>query len=222
MDGQKDEHPLLRHFPEEDRRDLDRIIVIRPNSGESYFERLFAAAGLTIPAVLDVWQDTVDGWLDSYSASFAHHRLLEIFLETSVFWYDRDATHDRVVVAYGLSAPIVGPRDAGRMRRFPDANNSARSVMPDVAAKYDRGHFLSHASGGPMDINLFPQLTELNRGWSDAGRRFRSMERAVVSRPGTFHYHRAEYSDDSWIPDTLEYGVLREDSTWWIDQFRNR
>ena len=67
----------------------------------------------------------------------------------------------------------------------------------------------------------FPQRRELNRGWSDEGKRFRAMERYVAGHPGAFFYHRPLY-DETWIPDRLEYGVLVDDREWWVDSFTNK
>jgi hypothetical protein len=48
------------------------------------------------------------------------------------------------------------------------------------------------------------------------------MERLAAHYSGTFHFHRARYDDDTWIPHTLQYGVLREEETWWIEDFENK
>ena len=66
------------------------------------------------------------------------------------------------------------------------------------------------------------RLLDLNRGWSIQGKRFREMEKYVATHVGTFFYHGALYDDETWIPASLEYGVLREDGTWWIERFHNR
>lgn len=108
------------------------------------------------------------------------------------------------------------------MRGFPDVNVSVRKVLDDGAFPADRGHFLGHASGGILDINLFPHRRALNRGWSTEGKRFRSMERYVTQHLGAFFYHRPQYDDVSWIPQLLEYGVLLEESKWWVETFRNK
>lgn len=79
----------------------------------------------------------------------------------------------------------------------------------------------AHASGGELDINLFPQRRDLNRGWSAEGKRFRRMEKWVAKRPGTFHVHRPLYADESWVPAWLEYAVWRE-GAWWVERFDNR
>src|SRR5947209_6594094 len=82
----------------------------------------------------------------------------------------------RLMIVYGLSAAPDGPRDASRMRGFPDPNPSLQAV--DISgARADRGHFVAHTAGGPMDMNLFPQRRDLNRGWSAQGKQYRLMER---------------------------------------------
>jgi hypothetical protein len=214
--------PLIDHFPVADRRGHDRIIVIGPRDGTSYLARLFSGADLPVPPELDDWQERVDDWLDDYCAAFPEHRLLEIFLGTSVFWFDQHDTHERVVVAYGLSADPTSERDAARMRRFPDVNVGVRRAMGDEAFEADRGHFLSHAAGGPLDINLFPHRRELNRGWSEEGKIYRQMEFVAARKKGTFHFHRAMYCDDTWIPNVLEFGNLVDSASWWVEQFANR
>lgn len=85
-----------------------------------------------------------------------------------------------------------------------------------------RSQLLGHASGGILDIDLFPHRRELNRGWSAEGKRFRRMERYVADHPGTFFYHRPLYDDQTWVPELLEYGILVDDTEWWVDTFRNK
>jgi hypothetical protein len=141
-------------------------------------------------------------------------------LDFAVFVFDH---HDeRVTLAYAVSVEQLHPRDVARIRGFPDVNFTVRRVLGESAFPADRGHFLGHASGGALDINLFPQHRDLNRGWSAEGKRFRAMERFVAAHPGTFFYHRPIYKDDTWIPALLEYAVLRDGSQWWTDTFHNK
>lgn len=139
-----------------------------------------------------------------------------------MYWFDQADRYERVVLAYGISTKPTTGRDASRMRRFPDVNVGVRANLGGSSFDADRGHFLSHASGGALDINLFPQRRELNRGWSAEGKTFRRMEACVAARPGTFHFHRAFYDDDTWIPDRLQYGVLTDDHSWWVENFANK
>ena len=181
---------------------------------------LFTRAHRPIPPCLCDWEDRVTGWCDEYQAYFPLADLSEINLDLGVFLFDHSA--ERVILAYALSIEQLEKRDASRMKGFPNPNVSVRKVVGDDAFFADKGHFLGHASGGILDINLFPQRRELNRGWSAEGKRFRRMERHVAEHPGTFFYHRAIYDDDTWIPEHLEYGVLRGDNEWWIEKFANK
>ena len=81
---------------------------------------------------------------------------------------------------------------------------------------------MSQTPGGSLDINLFPQRRDLNRGWSREGKLFRKMERCVASHPGVFYFHRPIYVDATWIPGPPELGLLTVEGTWWVERFANR
>src|SRR3954470_22417334 len=72
------------------------------------------------------------------------------------------AREDRVVAAFGRSRTTNAERPASRLAGFPGSDNRG-----------DRGHFMAHASGGGVDINLFHQDAAFNRGWSTQGREYR-------------------------------------------------
>ncbi len=212
---------LTKAHTSESSRDLHRLVVVSPNrTPRSYLFGIFESVGRRPPPALRTFEEDVDRWCDEYTDGSPHAELLEINLVSAVYWFDR--THERVLTAYGISSHQDYPRDENRIRRFPDVSVGVKKVMGDEAFPVDRGHFLSHASGGELDINLFPQRRELNRGWSEQGKLYRRMERVAADDPGTFHFHRAHYDDDTWIPRTLEYGVLRRDGTWWIGRFDNK
>ena len=181
---------------------------------------LFANADRPLPSSLIDWEDQITVWCDEYEASFPQADISEVNLDLGVFLFDH--SEERVILAYALSKVQLDKRDTSRMRGFPNPNVSVRKVMNNDAFLADKGHFLGHASGGILDINLFPQRRELNRGWSEEGKRFRKMERYVADHPGTFFYHRAIYDDDTWIPEQLNYGILRDDTEWWTDTFNNK
>jgi len=181
--------------------------------------RLFDRAGRSIPPILADWDDQVASWYADYGATF-QASLSEINLDLAVFVYDH--SFDRVILAYAVAVEQLMARDASRMRGFPDVNISVRKVLGERAFPADRGHFLGHASGGAMDINLFPQRRDLNRGWSPEGKQFRKMERYVADHRGVFFYHRPLYDDDTWIPKALEYGILVDETTWWVETFQNK
>jgi len=181
---------------------------------------LFRRVGLAVPEALSNWKDRVGAWCLEYANRHSGADISEINLDFAVFLFDLLA--ERVTLAYALSVEQLVQRDSGRMRGFPDVNANVQARPADETFVADKGHFLGHASGGILDINLFPHRRELNRGWSPEGRCFRSMERYVAEHPGTFFYHRPRYNDETWIPQYLEYGVLVENREWWVDTFQNR
>ncbi len=158
--------------------------------------------------------------MDTYENDGAVHELSEVNLDLAYFWFD--VIGDRVALAYAFSTPSLTKRDSSRIRGFPNVNESVKKRLGEKSFAADKGHLVGHASGGPLDINLFPQRRELNRGWSEEGKRYRTMERFVAGEIGTLFYSRPIYDDDSWIPDKLEYGILKPKGEWWIDCFQNK
>jgi hypothetical protein len=186
----------------------------------SGLNKLYEHAGRLIPAALADWEDCVSDWCEEYANKFKGAQLSETNLNFAIFIFDH--TLERVTLAYAVSVEQLMRRDTSRMRGFPDPNVSARRILGAKAFRADKGHFLGHASGGELDINLFPQRRELNRGWSEEGKEFRKMERYVAQHPGTFFYHRPIYNDDTWVPQSLEYGVLEGDVRWRVKTFANK
>ena len=202
--------------------ELDRVFVVKRREPEalSYIERLYAEASLPLPRPLTAWEEEVDGWCRAYRDLTPGANIIETKIDTAVFLFD--LTAERVVLAYALSAAPLLKRDTGRMRRFPDVNIGIKADLGDAAFVADRGHFLGHAAGGVLDINLFPHRRELNRGWTSEGKAFRSMEKHVAAHPGLFFFHRPIYDDTTWIPCALEYGYLSMQLTWHRATFANK
>jgi hypothetical protein len=182
--------------------------------------KLYAHAKRAIPEALADWERRVSGWCDEYADKFSGAELSEINLDLAAFIFDHAL--ERVTLAYAVSVEQLVKRDVGRMRGFPNPNVSTQRILGEKAFHADKGHFLGHASGGQLDINLFPHRRELNRGWSEEGKEFRSMEKYVAEHLGTFFYHRPIYDDETWVPQTLEYGVLEHDTRWWVKIFANK
>ena len=181
-------------------------------------EAIFALAGCPVPAALDGWPARLDVICAEYEEAWPDAHLVEFRVDAVVTVFD--LTAERAVCVYGVSTPPAAARDTARMAGFPDVNVGwRRSGRTRVAA--DKGHFLAHGSGGGLDANLFPQARDLNRGWSQQGKVYRSMERTAAAQRGTFVYHRAIYADATWVPRELEYGLLRPDGTWWLERFSN-
>jgi hypothetical protein len=112
----------------------------------------------------------------------------------------------RLVAAWGSSSPKQEPRDDYRLKRWPGRNERR------FGKKWDKGHFIAHTIGGAVDhseFNVFIQRRDLNRGWSEPGKRYRAMEKYCAEHPGTFCFTRPLYADTSSKPSRLEFGALK-------------
>ncbi len=123
----------------------------------------------------------------------------------------KQAVEDRVVAVFGRSVQTSIKRDASRIRGF---------LGGSINECTDKGHFIGHALGGGLDVNLFPQRKDINRGWSKRGKVFRTMERYCSKNPGTFCFSRPIYGDGTWRPYMIEYGVITETGIW-VEIFEN-
>lgn len=105
---------------------------------------------------------------------------------------------NRVLAAWGTSNPENRIGDRRPLRRFP---------LPVRNRSLDRGHLIALASGGGQNVSLVPQASPLNRGWSDQGRRWRSLERYCASTAGAFIFITVLYDDLSDISSSFLYGI---------------
>jgi len=162
-------------------------------------------------------------WLTAYRAETAWStEIQDIHLDALVFLFDAAPTlkqmtqagDDRLVAVWGRSSPPAQKRDRARI--------AGLLPTPEMwsGSGLDRGHFVAHGAGGGLDLNLFPQLATLNRGWSRQGRLWRQMERYAAEHPGTPLFLRPTYRDDSWRPSAIEFGLLTQDKLW-IERFSN-
>src|SRR6266581_1862670 len=81
--------------------------------------------------------------------------------------------------------------------------------------EWDKGHFVAHSIGGAVDragVSVFVQLRALNRGWSEAGKRFREMEAYWETNLGTFCFNRPDLRRSNRAPGVLR---IRFDKGWW-------
>jgi hypothetical protein len=125
----------------------------------------------------------------------------------------------RLVGVLGRSEPKTERRDDSRLRGW------VGPTQKSFGREWDKGHFIAHSIGGAVDgweLNVFVQRRELNRGWSEAGKRFREMEKYCVSNPGTFCFGRPLYMDPTAKPAFVEFGLLQSDGKLWTECFDNR
>ena len=121
---------------------------------------------------------------------------------------------DRVVAAWGASRPDrrIGSRNA--MRRFPLPTRPGQPL--------DRGHLISLAMGGGENVNLVPQASRLNRGWSEQGKRWRALERLAERTVDLFVYIEVLYDDLTDVPSGFTYRIFDNGEQVADETFRNR
>lgn len=188
--------------------------------GSSIVSDMYLAINRNRPLALKSWEARTAAWQATYIDRFKDANVSITRFDSAVFEFDHTA--ERVILAYAVSVMQLMQRDKSRMQGYPDINATIAGTLPRRSFVADKGHFLGHACGGELDINLFPHRRELNQGWSSEGKRFRAMESYVADHLGTFFYHHPIYNDRTDIPDQLEYGVLVDDSEWWVETFQNK
>jgi hypothetical protein len=132
-----------------------------------------------------------------------------------------------VVVPYSpiIESRVVGVLGCSRLNR--KVRDSARLLeWGGPTEKYlgrdtDKGHFVNHNIGGGLDINIFAQRRDLNRGWSNRGKAYRSMEHYCAKHPGTFCFNRPVYSEDCSRPIMFDFGILMQSGELWVEAFEN-
>jgi hypothetical protein len=165
----------------------------------------------------------VDGWLEDYDVMTPWAaQVVEISLGPLTYLFadtpsmsGADSGDDRVVAVWGNSVAPQAPREKRRQAGFIPVPEKWSHVG------IDRGHFVAYAAGGGMDMNFFPQATGLNRGTTDRGKVWTAMERQIIDYPGTPLFVRPLYTDGSWVPTLIDYGVL-VDARLWRERFENR
>ncbi len=168
------------------------------------WQRAYTAAALHTPNIIHVEYGTFDYICDSYSEVEA---LGEVAFDQRV--------RDRVVGVLGISLPMRGRRRGslpkGWVEHPEEIDSSGR----------DKGHFIAHAIGGGLDMNVFSQARDLNRGLSEKGKVYRLMERYCYENAGTFCFSRPVYDDATSVPRWVEFGLLRDDGSLWVEAFEN-
>ena len=128
---------------------------------------------------------------------------------------DERAVEDRIIVAYGRSAP-----EAVR-----NGDGSRRNLLGAAAARFgdntDRPYQPGRVLGKTFDISLYPQYRDLEKERSADGRAYRAMKKHCSEHPGTFCFTRLIYSSRSWRPTAIEHGLLRTDGAFWVRKFKN-
>lgn len=186
-----------------------------PRHAINYAAVMSGLSGLALGAVKDRLAALLpDRWCETYAAmSGGPVEIYEVPLDSFIYLFDM--TRERVVVAYGTSAPNPEARDASRMAGW------LGKISDRFRGRGDKGHIMSHRQGGGLDINLFPQRADVNRGRSAQGKRYRDLERYCAANAGTFCFSRLLYPDQNWVPNQIEYGVLKAPNQFRVERFTN-
>jgi hypothetical protein len=178
------------------------------------------------------WNTIAFHWTEEYATAFPKHG--EISLQNfegfsftiDHIWPDveaADINHElpetRVISFFGISNTKINKINRSRMKVGWGKTSEA---FAQFGINYDKGHFIAHGFGGPIDVNLFPQRRDINRGWSAEGKRYRAMERYIASNPGTVVFSRPLYNDLTVCPYQLEYGYFDKDFNLVLEIFPNR
>jgi len=135
----------------------------------------------------------------------------------------KDTSQGRLAAVWGVSSPTLGAsRDHKREKEFLSPTTAERKhgarTFTQVYPGRDRGHAFAHTMGGEMDINFFPQLGSVNTRFrsgvgvhwnvgAQQGMNWRELEEYAAEYP-CFCFIRFVYSDNSWVPSRLDYGVI--------------
>ena len=170
-------------------------------------------------------------WTELYTKAFPKHGEITLqnfqgFAFTIDHIWDDIAAADtnnelpetRVISFFGISNTNINQKNRRTMRQY---WGKATESFAHYGKSYDKGHFIAHGFGGPIDVNLFPQLTEINRGRSQEGKRYRAMEKYIAANPGTFVFSRPIYNDFTVCPYQLEYGYFDKDLNLYVQVFPN-
>ena len=135
------------------------------------------------PADAARWNDVVDYlmdlWTDRYAESVPDCEVVKVE-DAGSYLFDCNA--ERLIAAWAVSrGGPVEKRNKSRMAGHPLG----------AGADYHRGHAIPHSMGGPMDINLVPQLARVNVG------PFRKLERKAVAQPGSLYFTCWIYAPDA-------------------------
>lgn len=168
------------------------------------WQRAYAAVAAHIPNIVCVSYGPFEYICDSYSGMEACG---EVAFDQRV--------RDRTVGVLGTSSPIR------RRRRGTVPRDWVEHPEEIDGSSRDKGHFIAHAFGGGLDMNVFSQARDFNRGISDQGKIYRQMERYCYENAGTFCVSRPIYDDATSIPRWIEFGLLRGDGTIWVEIFDN-
>ncbi len=199
----------------------------------NYDEILRAAPSAGYAAAAEFLLDELPyEWLDEYMGMTPRGVVVDrMELNGFVYLFDNYSTRvamgevapssveDRLVAAVGRSSRPERKRESSRLQGWVGPTERY------FGKHRDKGHFIAHTIGGLVDgveLNVFAQRRDLNRGWSSAGKRYRDMEKYCAANAGVLCFSRPIYEDETCTPAAIEYGILLPELCWRIELFDNR
>jgi hypothetical protein len=178
------------------------------------------------------WDVVTSHWTHEYAKAFPKHGEITLqnfqgfaFLIDHVWpWLEetdvnKELPVTRVISFFGISNTNI---DAENIKRRRQGWGPTNYIFSSYGGAYDKGHFIAHGFGGPVDVNIFPQRRDINRGWSEEGKRYRKMESFVAANLGTLVFSRPLFNDLTECPELLEYGYFDKELNLQVETFPNR
>lgn len=135
----------------------------------------------------------IDLWIRDYAEVAPDYDILET--PVSGFSYLFDLRFERLLAAWGISR--------GKNTESREEVDKRMRPLTMPGSHFHRGHAIAHTLGGAADINIVPQLGEVNIG------AFRKIERRAVSSPGALYFTYWRYAGDgTQVPFEVEQGLL--------------
>jgi hypothetical protein len=171
------------------------------------------------------WNEICHDWTEQYRKKFPQYGEITLsHYHAFAFTIDHEVEagpetpETRVISFFGISYNHIDTKNRRRMRDY----WSMKELSELIGKPYDRGHYMAHGFGGPIDVNIFPQRRDVNRPWSAEGKRYCEKERYVRNNPGTLAFSRPIYNDLTACPHQLEYGYFDKDFKLVTEIFPNR
>ncbi len=194
------------------------------------YDRVLASAPSRDPASLREFlaEELPFVWLATYGEMLPHqHNVHRVKVEGFEYLWDfsselvkhgvvrpSEAIDDRLIAAHGVSRRNLGTREKSRLGGR--TLGAVDVVHPSQRVPYDRGHAIGHVLGGVLDLNIIPQSRAVNRDGT-----WRRMERYCHHHPGTYFFCRLLYVGLYSHAAEIEFGVLREEGSLWVNRFKN-
>jgi hypothetical protein len=179
---------------------------------------------LILPTLINLWKQTYCKMDNSSNHYIVGHPFetydilfdqIEEYPEEDVDTLSDNYIEERTVVAFGFSSkPKAKRNENDYYMRGDDQRKWAGNET-------DRGHYIAHSFGGDIWTNIFPQRRDINRGTSEAGKKYKLMENYLINNEGLFCFSRPIYFDFYNRPYLLEYGYITKNFVLNIEVFEN-